>query len=400
MTVGRQKRALLAWEFGQGMGHVHELRALGNHLEFQGWNCRYALRYPDTGIRAGLEKTRITQSPPWPLPSGKFGGPDIQKRASLTFGQTLAYAGFHDVNLMNAQILAWDKILSDENPDLVVSDFAPALNVASRGKVPVVAVGAAYTAPPSHLTRFPKLHSEANLPFFDDDQIFNNINTTLAKRNIQPFEFLPQIMGGDVQCPCTLDMIDPYRNYRKAPGIGTMVDNSPISGCERQDHVFIYLQNFGQNKIELINGFIGTGIKTKVYIPRLSDKIAAKLAENGIEILRKPADMKKILSSSKLVVHHGGHGLTIGAVFAGTPQLIIPFHLENRLNGESIVREKLGALIRLPNITEVNLCTEVCNLYDNTVIQERCEALAETLLAANLQTSVHKIGDTCREFSL
>jgi UDP:flavonoid glycosyltransferase YjiC (YdhE family) len=60
-------------------------------------------------------------------------------------------------------------------------------------------------------------------------------------------------------------------------------------------------------------------------------------------------DQTRLLARADLVVHHGGSGTTLGALAAGTPQLVLPQGADQFANAEALCRR--GVALRLDEVS-------------------------------------------------
>src|SRR3954466_6845952 len=113
------RRILLAWELGAGTGHISSLARIGARLMARGFHCSAAVK--DVGAAAPLAKIGIDvlQAPLWKAP-----------RSSATLGDGLGDAGLADPQRLRAMLAAWQRIIEQTAPDLVIADYAPGVGLA------------------------------------------------------------------------------------------------------------------------------------------------------------------------------------------------------------------------------------------------------------------------------
>src|SRR3546814_19262430 len=64
-------------------------------------------------------------------------------------------AGFYRRQTLHAGMMAWNTLLAQARPDLVVADHTPLLLLACFGRRPVVQVADGFTMPPAEAAAFP-----------------------------------------------------------------------------------------------------------------------------------------------------------------------------------------------------------------------------------------------------
>ena len=136
---------LIGWELGANRGHVVKLGAIAGRLRARGYAIAFAVQRPDAlrAVRAEAERSAIHQAPVWPglLASGGFR----RHPGAVSYGDIVADMGLRDSGVVEYLIRAWDTLLALVWPVAVVSEFAPALQMAARGRMPVVATGTGFS---------------------------------------------------------------------------------------------------------------------------------------------------------------------------------------------------------------------------------------------------------------
>jgi rhamnosyltransferase subunit B len=97
--------------------------------------------------------------------------------------------------------------------------------------------------------------------------------------------------------------------------------------------------------------------------------------ENGIRAVRE-IPFREVFPYACVLVHHGGLGTTAQALFAGCPQLVVPF-AHDQFNNAACV-ERLGAGLSLPSrkISEKSVKELFGQLLNNQQINQRTKDLA------------------------
>ena len=178
---------------GDGFGHAARLAPIAAALAGHGLEARLALRSPEAA-RPILEPSGLTaiQAPLARIPAR----PDLVGLKTSSYADLLVRYSLDREPWLLAVTRAWDELLDDFRPDLVVADFAPALALAARGRVPVVHVGNGYTVPPAAGERFPKFR---DLPdWVPTERLLATFNAVQHRRRRPPLQRLPDHFVGTV----------------------------------------------------------------------------------------------------------------------------------------------------------------------------------------------------------
>lgn len=223
----------MGWELGAGNGHTTRLLELAASLSVRGHEPICAPQ--QIGPFAAHWPTR--QAPVWP----RLLGPLIRRfpQRPATMGDVLAYLGLDDPDAMAAMIMAWDRIILDERPDVIVTDYAPMLQLAAKGRVPTLAMGTGFTLPPAHMTCFPGFFG--NPAVVSEGALLATLNDALGRTDRQPIAALPEIFASDRSLISTFEEFDPYRQWRREPvGAPTIRGSVPFT-TGAGDELFVYL---------------------------------------------------------------------------------------------------------------------------------------------------------------
>jgi len=177
----RKRKALLAWELGQGLGHAATLAVLGEALARRGLDVVCALADPAAATAARMKGLRIVKAPQWPPVAQAYRARELRAPASQNLGQVLARTGFHDPAVIASMLRGWDAVLEQERPDLVVADFAPGLILAARGRIRSAAIGEGYSMPPRDCDSFPQFHPVRGPFLVPEERLLENVNRALAE---------------------------------------------------------------------------------------------------------------------------------------------------------------------------------------------------------------------------
>lgn len=90
------------------------------------------------------------------------------------------------------------------------------------------------------------------------------------------------------------------------------------------------------------------------------------------------APLKRLLPRSAAIVHHGGIGTVARAMAEGTPQLVVPWTLDQPFNAARVERLGVGLSVRSSELAS-QLAPRLEELLGSSRIRARCSALARRL---------------------
>ncbi len=341
------RTALLCWEAGHGRGHAQSLLQIAGKLNARGWRSVLALPRDRTPKNLATESVPVCPAPQW----GE-GRPALSAvtMSSASMADMLAQIGLQSADWTRHQIERWRRLFDEHRSDVVVADYAPGAVLAARGLVPCVATGVGFTVPPAAMRRFPLL-SDSAPAVYDEATILETVNEVLVELGGRPLTALPQALTGDLQCVCSLPLLDPYRAFRADPPLGPLLSTPVLRRSRHAAEVFCYLREpAGTARLaEIAVGLQGVDVRVVAYLPDLDPQVASGLRANGVEVLHAPAPIAEQLVRSRLIVHYGGHGTAAAALLAGVPQIILPFDIEKVLIAEALVGR--GVARTLPYLT-------------------------------------------------
>src|SRR3546814_7122075 len=137
---------LVGYELGGGHGHVHRLMPLVRALEQRGHRVTFFLR--NIRENAGLLSRERRAVLPVPDLVARIPGAPVPAPLA-TYLDIMCTAGFYRRQTLHAGMMAWNTLLAQARPDLVVADHSPVLLLACLGRFPVVQVADGFTLPPA-----------------------------------------------------------------------------------------------------------------------------------------------------------------------------------------------------------------------------------------------------------
>ena len=334
------KHLLIGWELGAGMGHAHRMIPIVSAYLARDWKITVAARHIPR-VREALsfflsqdgDRLSIVQAPIFLHRAPIISSPPV----SLT--DIFVHAGFADARLCRPVIRAWRRLLDEIAPDIVLSDFAPSLNVAARGKCPVLVIGNGWTIPPMR-----ELPTFAGAP---EDSTTRDTSEQIIEalwiasdRHWQAPSFC-DLLRGDANFVCTLPRLDPYHRYRTGEHYWP-VEIPPVKAGQTGSRgaVLVYLpgdhsalplvEALAENLPWRVHAYVGS-------VPHLS--------ERRLLFSSKPLNLPALLPSARLAIHHGGLGIANWCLIHGVPQMIFPTDTEKLLIGRGVMETGSGLVV-------------------------------------------------------
>jgi len=320
-------RILLGWELGAGNGHTSRLLELAAIIAARGHEPLFAPQ--QIGPFAAHWPT--WQAPVWPRLLEPLFRRFPQRPA--TMGDILAYLGLDDPYAMAAMILAWDRVILDAQPDAIIAEYAPMLQLAAKGRVPTLAFGTGFSLPPAQMPCFPSLFG--NPAVVSEPSLLSTLNTSLRRTDRAPLMALPEIFAADHSLVATFKELDPYRQWRRElVGVPAVCGPVPLTTGEGEE-LFVYFNGKSNRPNTFWQGLVDSRLSVRVHDTILNDDDITMLEGVGIHVARTPIPFDEIVARSRLLISHGGLGFVSSALLAGLPQIIIPFDGEKLLTANA-----------------------------------------------------------------
>jgi len=368
--------ALLAWEHGSGRGHVVPLRTVAEAVKDR-FTFDAALR--DLTFKDELAGLCDPVQGPW-LPTFSEdrkarGNPPIATRGDL-----LGDKGFRQPEILREIIGWWQGVMRECDISLVIADNAPCALLAARGLgIPSVWIGTGYSSPPASLESFPVLLPRYSTRIHDEAEIVETINSVVPEFGVPKLERLPEVYACSDQLVFTLEMLDPYSDWRAQALLPPIVGGT-VDAISAGDEIFVYFSTTEHSNPALMEaiGSLGLG-PVRAFIPLLDDKATHDLALRGVIVERSPVPANLVAQRSRLLINAGQHGTVCLGLAAGLPQVSIPQLPEQEYNAEAVANH--GALISVDKETrDAELFrSAIRNAYENAAVTGRARELADSL---------------------
>jgi UDP:flavonoid glycosyltransferase YjiC (YdhE family) len=367
--------ALLAWEGGSGRGHVVQLRtiaeALSDRFTFDAALCKLDFKDELAGFCEAVQG-------PW-LP---FSGESRKARGNpvaATWGELLGDVGFRNPEILRESIGWWQGVMRECEISLLIADNAPCALLAARGLgIPSIAIGTGYLVPAANMESFPVLLPRHSTRIYDEAEIVDAINSAVPEFGVPKLERLPEIYASTDQLVFSLDMLDPYTQWRTQPLLPPILggDPEPVSGG---DEIFIYFSTWERSDPGLMEAIGSLGSRARIFMPGIDEAMARDLAERGVLVERSPVPVHLIARRSRLMVNAAQHGTLCLGLASGLPQVSVPQDMEKQYNAEAV--ERHGVLVNVDSDDRgaERFRSIVLDAYENAAMARRAKDLADDL---------------------
>ncbi|WP_458756814.1 glycosyltransferase [Afipia sp. TerB] len=336
------KTVLLAWELGGGTGHAMALRRYASRLRSHGVRLVAVVR--NDVVAQGLLDlgAAILQAPPWP---GEWLSPaQFRAGSSATMGDNLAACGLTDEAAFTDILRQWSEIIGAIRPDLIIGDYAPAVSLMARGRIPLILIGNGFTLPPSEMASFPPLHKLAS-PRWNETAILAAVNSATKSVGAQRLDRLPQLFAADARIVESFPILDPYASQRIEPVDGPAFDHAPVPRRADADNIVVYFAPGVAIHRDIVAALLPFSARVHIHAPELSNAQRTGLVAAGAHVHDQAFVLPHALPDARLVIHLGGSGIASHALACGVPQLIVAGHIEQQLNGAALADAGLGCII-------------------------------------------------------
>ncbi|MGI0486450.1 glycosyltransferase [Pantanalinema rosaneae CENA516] len=299
-------KVLLGWELGAGQGHIQRLTAIAQSLQSYGCVPIFALKsYALKGMEFSWQRLLAPRLP--------FSG----RTESYTFADILATFGFDQLTLLRQHLAAWQEILTTVQPDLIITDHAPGLVLAARGRVQTIVIGSHFAVPPP-VEEFPQFRFPAPL---ESAQRQAQVSETV--RAVTGLDVpLGQALNGDRSFIFSLPQLDCYYAWRTNPQyVSVHIAPLPPGNTAAKSGTWAYLEQ----------KYSAYTLIRETLHPRCEFK-----------------PLEEMLPQTNWAIHHGGLTTTIACLLSGVPQLILPRHVEQQLTGYALASLGVAHIMTKP----------------------------------------------------
>ena len=346
-------KILLGWELGGNYGHVNQLKSLSRCLMRSGHDVYFALPRIDAARMVFEPPEYLVQAPVWPN-CLKDVYRQIPSERATNYGDTLVQFCFDKKWALRSMMSGWEAIINNIKPNAIIADSAPALLMASKGRIPTIRIGSGYDVPPASMKEFPPLFGK---PAVENHLLaIDYVNQSLNLFGRSTIEYLPECLMSDQDMVAAFEAFDPYRQWRQTEYLTPVVPCPlPEISQRKGEEVFVYYQSVTKEAIPLWEALAEAKLPVRIHIPDMDDIHAAAFKNLGFIVELDPVPILDVVKNSRMIISHGGLGMSSTALLCGIPHLILSHDLEKSLNGQAISKIGVGEHMSIFEITNLML---------------------------------------------
>lgn len=346
----KNRRILLAWELGAGLGHIRRLLVLARALKQQGWEPIIGQR----NIHTVADEVAAAGFQQFQNPRQRFLTPAGQRFHAYTFADILGVTGFARRGALVPLVQVWDTMLDLIRPAVIVGDYSPILPLAARGRYPFIAFGDGFVVPPPLKQPFQPLRQHG-APTFDAAAMLAMVQDLLQERGQPAIESLAELVAGDQQAVITLQELDVYGAIRQVPALGPLDEPPPMMALPEGQPVrlFAYLAADYRDTRKVLQAIADSKVPAEAFVRDAPEDLKNALRQRGVKIYDQPPPLAEVLKDASGIIHHGGVGTLETALCIGRPQLLVPRHLEQRLNARNLADKGLARILPVQDMPKM-----------------------------------------------
>jgi hypothetical protein len=298
-----------------------------------------------------------------------------RERPYIGFLDVLGNLGFGEADAIEAALSHYDGLFDLFHPDLVLAENAYGAQLASCGRLPIVAFGFGEYLPAVKAGTF--AFPEVEPTSWTAEDILTGVNGGLERRGRAPLARLEEMFAIDAIFPFGPALFDRNAPLRDEATMPAHVRGfRPGLRARSGDEVFVYLQGFGPRAISVMTALLAVRRPVRAHILDLDPHSRSLLVNSGVILEDESLPIGQIIERSRCVLHHGGVGLTAACLSAGLPQVILSKQPDNRASGEFVSRQGLGEHHGFWDATTAWIVDATRRAYDDEVLRSECRARA------------------------
>jgi len=339
-------RVLLTWELGLGIGHLMNLRPIGQELIRRGHQVFAAIRdvsraqelWVDTGIQ-------WFPSPMAAPPHGRF-----PFDPPVCYAHMLGNIGFVSEQALGALFTRWNAIFDDLKPDLVVADHSPTVLFSLWDRpIPRANVGLAFFCPPDKfpLPSWPRPSDPRINQFAEDERHITDVaNRVLQAHNRKRLQRLSQFFNeiDDVVLATysEFDHFGPRPNMKYWGHWPYGATNQPEWPDGTGPRIYSYLNP--SPELEPILKLLAERQWPTLVVPAgIPPGIQERYASHTLRFV-KPLDLRSACQTCDTAITNAGHGTVATLLLSGKPCLMIPLSVEQLIFANAVVQTGAGRI--------------------------------------------------------
>ncbi len=338
-------RIVFVSEMGDGHGHISTLIGLAEPMRAMGHDCVFIVSdIFGAGVQAQRAGFDVIPGPPkknWLVNPGT-----IMK----SHGDILSRRGYSNFDNLRNLTASWSALLKVLRPDLLILEYSPTARLAAGESFKTLVVGSGFTIPPPVNGGIPQFRPGTLV--VPEHELLKTISRVQAKDQAWVPKRLIELFYGDKVFITILPELDPFPKFRKHAPVGPLLPlPKPVINRPSKD-LFCYLGGAEPKVREVIKAVKKFKITGGAYLRDIDSATAQNLSTDGFKVFEYPQNIPETANDTKFILHHGGVGLSQIALALGRPQILMPGHIEQRMN--AIRMEELGVAGVLGNWRRVS----------------------------------------------
>ena len=382
-------RILLAWELGDGFGHVSRMLTIAEELRVRGHDCVFVVR----NLEVVAARVQAAGFDVLPAPTQAIRYAPSNGHPPTSVGDILAFIGFAEIERLRPFIKIWTSLVSRLAPDVVILDYAPTARLAIGDACPTIVIGDGFTLPPAIDGQFPKFRSGDRL--VDEAAILDVIDRVQSPVAGWKPHILPDLFEGTQNFVITLPQMDYYGDQRQTPAIGPITPLPKPAGDTPSTDFFAYLSTGYKHIQRACQTIASPQLSGSLFLRDSRPDGRETLRERGLTVHEAPQDMVAMAEKARVFIHHGGIGTCETVMALGRPQVIFPRHAEQRINAATLKRAGVAMTVpEGPDVEVAEMVRQVRAFIDDPRPHQKAREIA-TALAQQDHSSVAIVADAC-----
>jgi hypothetical protein len=282
-----------------------------------------------------------------------------------TLAHVLYNTGFANEAELRGLAGAWRSVYELFQPDLIVFDHSPTAMLAARGrrsKLAVIGNGFCCAADLDHMPDWrPWMKKDPQKLHCDEQQVVQNANQVLQSHGQPPLARLAELYTQvEATLLTTFQELDamPQRPAAEYWGEWTTPFGKPPQWPEGDGkRIFAYVKPFKSLPL-VLSELVRRRLPAIVYAGSLDGRLVQQFGAPTLRFESEPVDVSAAAQQCELAILNATHGTTLSMLLHGTPLLMFPLNLEQRITAENVVR--LGAGLSFDGAT----CQEAASPLD------------------------------------
>ncbi len=369
------KRILLAAELSRGSGTVNRLLPLGATLAGRGYDITLALPPPISASVTAAE-FQVYQAPTWGLPPP----PGF---LAVTYADLLQVSGYATPGSLNGLLDAWQLMLEQIAPDLLIADFAPTAMLAARiAKVKQAAIGDGYSLPalarPMPLLR-PWAEIAPGAAADTEGRVLAVIDACLMGRGARGLRALRDLFRDGPNFLCTFPELDHYSIRADGSWYGEVFTATggetapwPEASGER---IYIDLDVRHPAIGPLVAVLDRVGLPAQIRGVGMTEALAAQISRHSVRV--DTGGNRLALTQAADIVVCQGADVAIPALLNGKPLLMLPVFVEQMMTLHRVASQGIGHGLS-PDSNEAAIDASLRRLVDDSVCRQHAANFSRT----------------------